>query len=215
MHCLLIEDQPVFLQGIELCLKRRLPASRFTFSKYVPSRLVETQLEEAEFCIWGLNETNHYLWPDIQRAAQRRRLPVVVLSGVSGLQWARRCMEAGFAGLVYKDLPEDFSPEAVEAVLAEQRYIGSWYARNLLLSTLPPPYAERLTTLNRPWQITLGDAHFLRLLCQDLSTQEIADQLQVQVSTVYRRQRALRQKLNLDSVAKLLPWAYLHLADFV
>lgn len=215
MQCLLIEDQPVFLQGIELRLKRRFPASRLSFGRFNPERLLREQLEESDLCIWGLNETNLHLWAEFHEAAQQRRLPVIVLCGVNGLHWARRCMEAGFTALVYKDLPEDFCPDAVQAVLEDQRYIASWFARNLLLSTLPPPARKHLSTPSAPWQITLGDAHFLRFLCQDLSTQEIADQLEVQVSTVYRRQRELRKKLSLDSVAKLIPWAYLHLADFL
>ena len=136
---------------------------------------------------------------------------VMILSMVEDAALIREAIQAGAAGFGSKNMDKAELERALRMIANGETYLSSNILRELTRkSTLS------FTDETKPEMTALSEREIsvLRLIAQELSTQEIADQLFVSVNTVETHRKHLFQKLGVKNVIGLIKFALRHgLAD--
>jgi len=139
---------------------------------------------------------------DLKRA--RPKLPVLVLSMHPENQYGKRVLQAGASGYMNKDSAPEELIKAVRKVVRGGRYVGATLAE-LLASDLGRP-------ADQPLHARLSDRELevLRLIGSGRTLTEIAELLNLGVSTVSTYRARLLEKMDLTTTAELMNYALRH-----
>ena len=126
----------------------------------------------------------------------RPHLPVLILSGHTQEQYARRAFRAGAAAYVTKESPIQDLREAATRVLSGRNYASPIITEQLI--------ANLATGEDKRGHETLSDREFevLRLLAAGKTVTEIAQLLSLSDKTISTYRARLMQKLGLKSNAR-------------
>ncbi|MBN1666750.1 MAG: response regulator transcription factor [Anaerolineales bacterium] len=110
-------------------------------------------------------------------------------------------VEAGAVGYVLKDDPVDKLVASIRAASQQRALVSPRMAAALMerVSELAQLFAELENTIHSTEELTPREMEVLALLGKDLSNQEIADQLVIEVGTVKNHVHSILKKLNVDS----------------
>jgi DNA-binding NarL/FixJ family response regulator len=113
-------------------------------------------------------------------------------------------VEAGAIGYVLKDDPVDKLVASIRAASQERALISPRMAAVLIerVSELAQLFAELENTIHTTEELTPREMEVLELLGKDLSNQEIADHLVIEVGTVKNHVHSILKKLNVNSRAE-------------
>lgn len=207
----LVEDHPISRRGQIAVLESEInlevcgeAASTSEALQQIPEAdpdivLVDLSLEEGN----GL---------DLIKALQNRwpELPLLVVSMHDAALYAQRCLQAGAQGYLMKQEASNTLVDAVQEVL-EGRIFLCDEMKEHLMQTLGngEPFAQSpLESLSdRELQV-------FELLGQGQETEEIAEQLHLSPKTVYSYQSRIKDKLGLESTAKLRQRAAIWMESF-
>jgi len=127
---------------------------------------------------------------------------VLLLSMYAEPELIRSALLAGVSGYLVK---EDAAQDLVEALAAVAR--GDVYISSRIGGAV-------VDVVRRPGtpapQLTPRERDVLRLLCDGLTSKEIASRLELQPKTVHGHRSAIMEKLNIHSVAGLVKYAIRH-----
>ncbi len=120
----------------------------------------------------------------------------------------RRALDLGEPGGYVRLFVEEGEPLHLLLLTLENDRKKEWpYVRNLL-AAFPQPSrrADQPTTptINLPEPLTAREIEVLRLICQGLSNQEIADRLVVTLNTVKKHNYSIFQKLGVPNRAQAI-----------
>jgi two-component system invasion response regulator UvrY len=131
----------------------------------------------------------------------RPRLPVLILSMYTEVQFARRAFKAGASGYITKDSPRSELTKAINKVIDKGTYVA-------------PALAEKLVVdirrgADRPPHETLSDREFevMRLIASGKTAGEIADVLSLSDSTISTYRARILEKMGMKTNAELIHYA--------
>lgn len=116
-------------------------------------------------------------------------LKVVVLTGIRTASVLQQLVEVKADAVLLKEACGAELLEHLRTVLAGQRVI-------------PPPVQALLEQADHP--LTRREFQILKLICDGLTTQAIADHLALSVGTVHKHRENLQRKLEVRNVAQLI-----------
>jgi DNA-binding NarL/FixJ family response regulator len=131
----------------------------------------------------------------------RPRLPVLILSMHSEVQFVRRAFRAGASGYITKDCPRAELTRAINKVSDKGRYISPALAERLAVDIGPDT--------DRPPHEILSDREFevTRLIASGKTVSEIAELLSLSVSTIATYRARILEKMEMSTSAELTRYA--------
>lgn len=130
---------------------------------------------------------------------QRPETRILILSMHDSPEYISSALSHGAVGYVLKDVPTDEIKQAIDAVMAGERYLSTGAQERL--QPARGGIAEQLT--NREQTILLQ-------LARGLSNKEVANQLDISVRTVETHRKNIKKKLGISSTAGLTRYALEH-----
>ncbi len=132
-------------------------------------------------------------------------LPVLALSMLQEDEHIRRMIEAGASGYVLKSSGSEELVEAMETVLGGSYYFSE-EATDAIMKDLVESGGKKSAVVG-PESLTEREVEVLELICQEMTNQEIADELFISVRTVDAHRRNLLQKTGARNTAGLVKYA--------
>ncbi|MBA4408347.1 MAG: response regulator transcription factor [Bacteroidota bacterium] len=132
---------------------------------------------------------------------------IIALTQHEENEYVFQFLKAGGDGYLLKNSKKEHFTDAIESVLKNRRYISSELAEQLLNLTLlnnsenPEPEAMHLTR---------REIEIIRMIADEKSNPEIANELNISLRTVETHRRNLMQKLKVKSVISMLKYAAAH-----
>ncbi|PKL84280.1 MAG: DNA-binding response regulator [Ignavibacteriae bacterium HGW-Ignavibacteriae-3] len=129
-------------------------------------------------------------------------IKILIMTMLPEDQFARRTLKAGSSGYLTKESAPDELITAIRRIASGRKYVSQNLAEKL---------AEDLDgTMDKPVQDILSDREFqiLKLIAAGKSQTVIADELSISSSTVNTYRSRILEKLNLNSTADLIHFAY-------
>ena len=126
-------------------------------------------------------------------------LRVLILSMHDSPEYISTALNHGAAGYVLKDVPTEAIKDAIDRVMAGERYLCTGATASLQ----PPPGSGREALTSREQTILLQ-------LAQGKSNKEVALALDISVRTVETHRKNIKRKLGISSTAGLTRYALEH-----
>jgi DNA-binding NarL/FixJ family response regulator len=134
------------------------------------------------------------------------RIQVLILPRYAEEELVARCMQAGAAGYVLKDVPASQLVYAIQAVSRGGRYMSPEALKGVVEHyAFGSPRAETRYDL-----LTAREREVLKLFAEGLSAKQVAARLDLSVKTVDVHKTNLMRKLDLHDRAELIKWAVLN-----
>lgn len=201
-HILLVDDQPIFRQGLCRILERvhdlhvcgeaeSIDGARAALHQCRPDILItEIDLVRSD----GMELVRH-------ARREHPKLPILVLSAYDEAIYANRLLSAGASGYIMKQTDSAQLVVAIRRVLAGGIYVSK-NVSNLMIEKFEDESGvvptRRLS--NREFQI-------LQMIGKGFSTQESADVLHLSAKTIESHRQRIKRKLNLRTGVQLVQYA--------
>jgi two-component system response regulator NreC len=131
------------------------------------------------------------------------RIQVLILTMYAEEELVARCMQAGAAGYVLKDVPASQLLYAIQVVSRGGRYMSPEALKGVVEHYAHgSPRAETRYDL-----LTAREREVLKLFAEGLSAKQVAARLALSVKTVDVHKTNLMRKLDLHDRAELIKWA--------
>ena len=199
---LIVDDHEVVRDGIKRIFDRQADATTFGEAGTGHEALKLARDEDWDIVVLDLSLGGRSGLETLKELKQiRPRLPVLILSMHTEVQFARRAFKAGASGYITKDSPRSELTKAINGVIAEGRYIS-------------PSLAEKLIVdigrgADRPPHETLSDREFevMRLIASGRTAREIAELLSLSDSTISTYRARILEKMGMKTNAELTHYA--------
>lgn len=132
----------------------------------------------------------------------KAEIPVLMLSMLNEKAIIQDCITNGAIGFLNKDCSLSEFKEAIQSAIDKEVY----YSREAL-KALSGVSNSTPTNLLQSFEFSEREIEILKLLCDGLSPKEIAEQLFVSPRTVEKHKDNIMQKMEVNSVAKLISTA--------
>lgn len=118
-------------------------------------------------------------------------------------------LKAGGSGYLLKNSSKKEFVNAIESILAGNKVFSDKISEQLINGLINPP-SEAIQTDDEEIPLTKREIEIIQKIADDMSNQEIADELHISLRTVETHRRNLMQKLNVKTVVALLKYAAQH-----
>lgn len=123
-------------------------------------------------------------------------------------EYVKQILKSGGSGYLLKNSKKDEFLEAIESVLAGKHYLSKEISEQMIndfISTEQDKSQE-----DKDVTLTKRETEIIKKIADELSNQEIADELHISLRTVETHRRNIMQKLKVKSVVSLLKYAAQH-----
>ena len=194
---LFVDDQTLILRFLENCFKDK--------EKYeIVGSLTEANLTD----IWCERKKPDAIFMDIQTKeestnglmvaekikAKYPHIKIIMMTGYDEISYVPRAREIGVDGFLFKSYPEALFIKALDTVVNEKRPVFPEEKKTIPVEEGELPLTER-------------EIEVLRLICNDLSNKEIAEELFISESTVKRHIESLFRKTGKNGRVGLVAYA--------
>lgn len=131
---------------------------------------------------------------------QFSKLKIIILSQYGERGFIRRCQKIGIDGYLVKGCS---SKELISTI--KNIHNGGYYF-NVPDTSIDEYYPANSRASE--FKITSKELDFLKLLAKDYSTDQIAEALKIEQSTIKTYKKRLKQKSGTDTLTGLVSWAY-------
>jgi DNA-binding NarL/FixJ family response regulator len=138
-----------------------------------------------------------------QVLSRHPRVRVVCLSTNIDSRYVEAMFQAGALAYVVKSAAADELVRALRAAVRGERYLSPTVARAVIDASFHGERSQR----PRGDELTPREREVLQLLAEGLGSKQIADQLDVAVSTIESHRKQIMARLELRSVAELTKYA--------
>jgi two-component system, NarL family, invasion response regulator UvrY len=202
IRVLIADDHAILRRGLIEILRRELKDAVCGEAENAQQSLAEVQGHDWDVVILDITMPGRSgvdVLADLKRL--RPKLPVLVLSMYPEDQYAKRVLKAGASGYMNKDSAPEELIKAIRKVLAGGRYVSRTLAEKLAL--------DLCEDAGRPVHETLSNREFevLRMFAQGKTTSQIAEELQLSVTTVSTYRTRILEKMNMTTTAELMHYA--------
>jgi len=199
---LIADDHAILRQGVKEILHREFGEITCGEAENAEQALTQIQREHWDLLILDLDLPDRS-GLDVLRdlKCQRSRVPVLVLSVHPEDQFGKRVLKGGAAGYMNKECAPQELFKAIRKILGGGRYLSPALAEKLA--------TELVATDQRPLHEVLSDREFevLRLLASGKTTSQIADELNLAVTTISTYRARIHEKTGMTTSAELMHYA--------
>lgn len=199
MRILIADDHEIVRKGLQELLAHGLPDAAFGEANDAEQVLERVRTDPWDLVILDITlpgRSGLDVLKDLK--IQEPDLPVLVLSMHSETQYGKRVLKAGASGYMHKDSAPDQLINAIRKVLSGGRYVSPALAERLALDLTRGvekcPH-ERLSD---------REIEVLRMIASGKSVSQIADALNLSVTTVSTYRTRILEKLNMTTTAELI-----------
>ncbi len=208
MRVLLVDDHPLFCQGLKTLLESKDGiqvvgeandgAEAITLTKKMLPDVVIMDISMPGYC--GLDATK-------QIKMHFPHTKVIILSGHADNIYVDQALKAGASGYVHKDAVYDELNIALDAVQKDRPYLSPTVLQPVIKSYVnTTPAAGAINTYNK---LTAREKEVFSLMVKGRSRNEIAATLHISPKTVDRHRSNLLEKLNLRKEVDIQEFAKL------
>lgn len=123
-------------------------------------------------------------------------------------EYVLQFLNAGGDGYLLKNSTKDDFIEAIDTVLAGNRYLSKQVSEQMISNLVSKSTASAEDSENI--HLTKREKEIIQKIADDQSNQQIADELHISLRTVETHRRNIMQKLKVKTVVALLKYAALH-----
>ena len=124
-------------------------------------------------------------------------------------EYVLQILNAGGSGYLLKNSKKEEFEEAIESVLRGKKYLSREIS-DQMINDLLHQHSGRRNEKNEEIHLTKREIEIIQKIADDMSNQEIADELNISLRTVETHRRNLMQKLKVKTVVALLKYASQH-----
>ncbi len=124
-------------------------------------------------------------------------------------EYVLQILNAGGSGYLLKNSKKEEFEEAIESVLKGKKYLSREIS-DQMINDLLHQHSGRRNEKNAEIHLTKREIEIIQKIADDMSNQEIADELNISLRTVETHRRNLMQKLKVKTVVALLKYASQH-----
>lgn len=133
------------------------------------------------------------------------KVKVLALTMAAGDEHIRKMIEAGASGYILKTSSKEELIKAIKTIHSGHHYFSEEATKTILNDMVNPVLKKKAGDLHI--QITDREKDVLRLIVDEYTNQEIADELFISVRTVDAHRRNLLQKIGAKNTAGLVKYA--------
>jgi DNA-binding NarL/FixJ family response regulator len=199
---LIVDDHEVLREGVKRIFDKQVDAITFGEASSGPEALRLVREQDWDIVVLDLSLTGQNGLEVLKELKQiRPRLPVLILSMHTEVQFARRAFKAGASGYITKDSPRSELTKAINKVIDEGRYISQALAEKL--------FVDIGRDTDRLPHETLSDREFevMRLIASGKAAGEIAKLLSLSDSTISTYRARILEKMGMKTNAELTHYA--------
>lgn len=212
IHIVIADDHPVFRQGLRQIIEMEQGLKVVGEARDGSSALSMIQELKPDVAVLDINMPNLKGF-DVAREVRRQGLKtqVIFLTMYDDERMFNEALNAGALGYLLKDSAISDIVESVRAVAAGQHFISPSISRYLInRSTRSQSLNEQTPSLK---DLTPSELRILKLIAENKSSKEIADQLFISYRTVENHRTNICQKLGLHGSNALVRFALEHKFD--
>ena len=195
---LIVDDHEVLREGVKRIFEKEAVATTFGEASTGHEALKLAREADWDIVVLDLSLGERSGLEVLKELKQiRPRLPVLILSMHTEVQFARRAFKAGASGYITKDSPRSELIKAINKVVNEGRYISPALAEMLI--------ADFGRGTDRPPHEILSDREFevMRLIASGKTVGEIAELLALSDSTISTYRARILEKMGMRTNAEL------------
>jgi len=199
---LIVDDHEVLREGVKRIFDKQVGAITFGEASSGPEALRLVREQDWDIVVLDLSLTGQNGLEVLKELKQiRPRLPVLILSMHTEVQFARRAFKAGASGYITKDSSRSELTKAINKVIDEGRYISQALAEKL--------FVDIGRDTDRLPHETLSDREFevMRLIASGKTAGEIAKLLSLSDSTISTYRARILEKMGMKTNAELTHYA--------
>ena len=199
---LIVDDHEVLREGVKRIFDKQVGAIIFGEASSGPEALRLVREKDWDIVVLDLSLGGRNGLEVLRELKQiRPRLPVLILSMHTEVQFARRAFKAGASGYITKDSPRSELTKAINKVIDEGRYISQALAEKL--------FVDIGRDTDRLPHETLSDREFevMRLIASGKTAGEIARLLSLSDSTISTYRARILEKMGMKTNAELTHYA--------
>ncbi len=199
---LIVDDHEVLREGVKRIFDKRASAIIFGEASSGSEALKLAREEDWDIVVLDLSLGGRNGLEVLKELKQvRPRLPVLILSMHTEVQFARRAFKAGASGYITKDSPRSELTKAINKIIDEGMYVSPALAEELVV--------DLRRGADRPPHETLSDREFevLRLIASGKAVGEIASLLSLSDSTISTYRARILEKMGMKTNAELTHYA--------
>lgn len=201
---LLVDDQSIFLDGIESLLERWANVDVIGKAYNGSSALELVKTHKPDLVLMDINMPHMdgiEATKRIRKASPDTR--VIVLSMYGHREFVLELMDSGVGGYLLKTASKEELMEAIRTVADGKQYIAQELRA---LAAQPDRNTDREGEL-KYGPLTSREVQVVKLILQERTTQEIADALFLSVPTIETHRRNIFHKLDCRNIAGLVKYA--------
>ncbi len=200
---LIVDDHPIFRDGLKLHLKRHSGFSVCGEASGVQDAVALTRELRPDLALVDLRLPDGHGLDLIRKAkAIHRGIKFLVISVYDESIYGERSLRAGAAGYICKTEVGDTLLSALELVAAGKIYASADVTQRLLV-----PNGNRNDRASPIDPLTDRELQIFELLGKGLTTRDIAERLHLSASTIDTHRERIKRKLGLHSGNELIRFA--------
>ncbi|MBC8320953.1 MAG: response regulator transcription factor [Bacteroidetes bacterium] len=145
-----------------------------------------------------------------------QKLPSIKIIGLTQheeSEYVKQMLKSGASGYLLKNSKKEEFIEAIESVMSGKRYLSKQISDQMINDIFATNPDEKSKQKEVP--LTRREKEIIKKIADELSNQEIADDLFISLRTVETHRRNIMQKLKVKSVVSLIKYASQHnIIDF-
>jgi DNA-binding NarL/FixJ family response regulator len=202
MRILIADDHAIVRQGLKQTIADAIAKVTFGEAANAAEALENVRKQDWDLVLLDVSMPGRSGLEVLKEIKQARpKLPVIILSSHPEDQYAVRCLRAGAAGYLNKEVATEELVNAIKKTLKGGKYVSPHLAEKLVFELTAPSDQPLHTTLsNREYEIMI-------LLASGETVTTIAHQLNLSVKTVSTHRTHVLEKMGLESNADLMRYA--------
>ncbi len=207
IRLLIADDHPLFRQGLRKTLEAEPGFQIVQEAGDGPSALRGIRASSPDICILDIQMPGlDGLEVVRQMQAQHLRAEVVLLTMYKEEDLLNTALDLGVKGYVLKESAITDIVDSVRSVVRGQRYLSPTLSDFLVSRRVA---AEALQSAKPGLRrLTPAECRILRLIAQDKTSKEIADELGLSPRTIENHRSNICEKLNVHGIHSLVKFAY-------
>jgi DNA-binding NarL/FixJ family response regulator len=199
---LLVDDHPLFLEGLSQMIDRNASLSVCGEASDAPSAMKAIAELKPDLVIIDIT-LGHTNGLDLIKTLKTKYedLPVLVISMHDESLYAERALRAGAQGYIMKSEPAKTVRAAIVKVLAGDIFLSEKMSTSVLSKLMSGKPDAPVSPVE---QLSDRELEVFQLMGQGMPTRQIAEELDLTIPTIHSFRNRIKEKLNLKSSTELL-----------